>query len=216
MISNMNDTGKLNHLRHSLAHLLAAAILELYPDAKNTIGPAIDNGFYYDFDFAVPFKETDLKKVEQKMREILKTWKGFDCKEVSEKEAKEHFKENSYKLELISELGDAIPKQKITFYTSGQFTDLCRGGHVEDMAEMKKAGWRLSHIAGAYWRGMKKKRCSREFTALLLNQKKPLMPTKRDKKKQKNATIKNLVVSLSSSPSPRLLVQDFPSCSQRV
>ncbi len=154
MIPHMEKNEHLAHIRHSLAHLLAAAVLEFHPDAKNTIGPATDNGFYYDFDFSAPISEKDLGKFEQKMREILKTWKGFSHKEVSEKEARELFAGNPYKLELISGIVEC--GEKITLYTSGNFTDLCRGGHVEDMKEVKSNAFRLSHIAGAYWRGDEK------------------------------------------------------------
>ena len=90
--------------RHTLAHLLAAAVIELYPDAKPTIGPAIDNGFYYDFEFAKPIVEADLKDIEKRMRKILPSWKTIDGKEVSEKEARGLFKGNPYKLELIDEM----------------------------------------------------------------------------------------------------------------
>jgi len=101
-------TDKLHNLRHSLAHLLAAAVLEMYPDAKNTIGPAIDNGFYYDFDFAEGQSpsDKDLPKIEKKMREILKSWKVFESKEIIKKEALETYKDNPYKLELIQEIAD--------------------------------------------------------------------------------------------------------------
>src|SRR5438105_3209213 len=122
--------------RHSLAHLLAAAVLKLYPDTKNTIGPAIDNGFYYDFEFSSPVGDADLEKIEKEMNKILPSWKGFQKREVTEKEAREHFKDNPYKLELIDEI---ITKgEPLTFYTSGEFTDLCRGGHTEDMSEIEK------------------------------------------------------------------------------
>ena len=146
----------LEHIRHSLAHLLSAAILEIYPDAKNTIGPAIDNGFYYDFEFpkGVVLSEKDFAAIEKKMREILKTWKHFEGKEVSTKEARAFFKGNPYKTELIDDLEKN--KEKITLYTSGKFTDLCRGGHVEDTKEIKPDAFRLSRVAGAYWRGDEK------------------------------------------------------------
>lgn len=141
--------------RHSLAHLLAAAVLEIWPNTKNTIGPAIDNGFYYDFEFAKPIAAEDIPKIEKKMREIVKGWKQFDHKEVSATEAKEKFSGNPYKLELIDDLEKA--GEKITFYTSGNFTDLCRGGHVENPAkDIEPSSWKLSHLAGAYWRGDEK------------------------------------------------------------
>jgi threonyl-tRNA synthetase len=148
------NTEKLAALRHSLAHALAAAVLELYPDAKRTIGPAIDNGFYYDFEFSSPISDKDLPAIEKKMREILTTWDGFESKEVSEKEACDIYKNNPYKLELINDI--VAKKEKITLYTSGNYTDLCRGGHAEDAKDLKKAGFKLTHVAGAYWRGDEK------------------------------------------------------------
>jgi threonyl-tRNA synthetase len=147
----MNAMDNLEKARHSLAHLLAAAVLELYPDAKPTIGPAIDNGFYYDFDFALPISEGDLERIEEKMREILPSWSTFEPKEISANEAKELFKTNPYKLELIEEI--AGKGEAITTYTSGTFTDLCRGGHVEDMSTVLLDSFKLERIAGAYWRG---------------------------------------------------------------
>ena len=101
----MNPTSEsLIHIRHTLAHLLAAAILEIYPDTKPTIGPAIDNGFYYDFEFKTPITEKDLKDIEKKMRKLLPSWKEITGKEVSVDEAREVFKGNLYKLELIDEI----------------------------------------------------------------------------------------------------------------
>ncbi|MEK7514494.1 MAG: threonine--tRNA ligase, partial [Patescibacteria group bacterium] len=146
-----NMTEKLQSIRHSLAHLLAAAVGKLYPDAKPTLGPAIDNGFYYDFDFPTPPSTDDLKRIEKTMREILKTWETFESKVVTEKEAKEFFKGNTYKNELIDEI--ASKGEKITLYTSGEFTDLCRGGHVESVKEISPDSFKLNKIAGAYWRG---------------------------------------------------------------
>jgi threonyl-tRNA synthetase len=110
----------LNHIRHSTAHVLAAAVLELYPKTKLTIGPAIENGFYYDFDFAKPISEEDLGKIEQKMAEILPNWTEFTHREVSEQEAREIFKDNPYKLELIDEIvekGEPITLYKAVFGT---------------------------------------------------------------------------------------------------
>ncbi|NLE07452.1 MAG: threonine--tRNA ligase [Parcubacteria group bacterium] len=140
--------------RHSLAHLLAAAVLEIFPDAKPTIGPVIPNGFYYDFDLPLPISENDLEKIENKMREVLKTWDKFEDKEVSAKEAKEFFKDNEYKLELIEELEKA--GEKINFYTAGNFTDLCAGGHIDNVKNIKSGSWKLDRVAGAYWRGDEK------------------------------------------------------------
>lgn len=140
----------LEELRHSAAHLLAAAVLELYPDTKPTIGPAIENGFYYDFEFATPISDKDLKKIEKKMREIVKSWEGFERIEADANEAKKRVAGNEYKQELLDDL---IGKNEpISFYKSGEFTDLCRGGHVEKPKDEIKH-FKLLSLAGAYWRG---------------------------------------------------------------
>src|SRR3989338_5489125 len=140
----------LEHLRHSLAHLLGAAVLDLYPGSKLAIGPAIEDGFYYDIDIPEKVSDTDLPKIEDKMREILKTWKSFEGQEVSADEAKKIFAGNQYKEELINDLAEK--GEKITLYTSGAFTDLCRGGHVEQIKDIDPKAFKLSRLAGAYWR----------------------------------------------------------------
>lgn len=145
---------QLEHLRHSCAHLLAAAVLELFPNAKRTIGPAIANGFYYDFDFGEQkLTEVDLAALEKKMMEIAPTWKKFDRKEVDAKEAKKVFAGNEYKHELIDEFSGE--GQKLTLYTSGNYVDLCRGGHSENPGRELKH-FKLLSLAGAYWRGDEK------------------------------------------------------------
>lgn len=158
--------------RHSLSHLLAAAVLELYPDAKNTIGPAVENGFYYDFEFSSPVGDAVLKKIEKKMKELKKSWKGFEKQKVSEDEANEVFKGNSYKQELIVEIVEK--GEPLTLYKSGDFTDLCRGGHVEDMKEIKEGSWKLSRIAGAYWRGDEKNKMLTRIYGLAFDTKEEL------------------------------------------
>ncbi len=146
---------KLEKIRHSLAHLLAAAVLKLYPDTKITLGPAIEKGFYYDLDFSSHISEKDLPRIEKEMKKILPSWKEFSHKEVTEKEVREFFKDNPYKLELIDEI--VSKGEKITFYTCGEFTDLCRGGHVENPSkEISPDAFKLDRIAGAYWRGDEK------------------------------------------------------------
>lgn len=147
-----NSDEHLNKLRHSTAHLLAAAVLELYPNAKRTIGPAIENGFYYDFD-DLKIGDADLPKIEVKMHEIAKNWKGFERQEVTAQEAKEKFKDNPYKLELIDEFSQ--DGQALTFYQSGDYIDLCRGGHVPHPSSDLKH-FKLLKLAGAYWRGDEK------------------------------------------------------------
>jgi threonyl-tRNA synthetase len=145
---------ELQHLRHSLAHLLAASVLELYPDAKRTIGPAIDDGFYYDFAFSSPISEEDLPKIEAKMRELMPSWTKFEGKEVSADEARNMFADNKYKVELINEF--AGEGQTLTLYTSGNYCDLCRGGHADDISKLDPGCFSLSKLAGAYWRGDEK------------------------------------------------------------
>lgn len=148
----------LEHKRHTLAHLLAASVLQDYPHAKLTLGPAIDNGFYYDIDFSggeTPGDE-DLKKIQKNMKKMLGSWKTFSHKEVSKEDALATFQDNPYKTELINEIADK--GEAITLYTVGEgkteFTDLCRGGHCENPAEEIKAdAFKLDKIAGAYWRG---------------------------------------------------------------
>lgn len=147
----MKQNEKLEHLRHSLAHLLAAAVLELYPEAKRAIGPAIENGFYYDFG-DLKIADEDLPAIEKKMREILKTWKSFERSDVSANEAKKIFHDNPFKHELI----DEYAAEGLTLYTSGNYVDLCRGGHVENAKDIDPKAFKLTHIAGAYWRGDEK------------------------------------------------------------
>lgn len=148
-----NDQNKLELLRHSAAHLLAAAVLKLYPDTKTTIGPAIENGFYYDFEFKEPVSEKDLPRIEKTMRELVKSWKHFEKIDASESEARERVADNQYKLELIDEI--VAKGEPITFYKSGDFIDLCRGGHVDNPSEELR-NFKLLSIAGAYWRGSEK------------------------------------------------------------
>src|SRR5690606_4714093 len=144
----------LEHKRHTLAHLLAAAVLEAYPHAKTTIGPAVDNGFYYDIDFTdgPAVGDADLEAIEAKMKALLPSWTEFSHREVSASEAREVFAGNPYKLELIDELEKN--GETITLYKCGDFEDLCRGGHAENPAkEIDPGSFKLSKVAGAYWRG---------------------------------------------------------------
>jgi threonyl-tRNA synthetase len=143
---------KIEHIRHTLAHLLAAAVLDIYPNAKPSIGPAIDNGFYYDFEFSETVATENLKEIEKKMRKILPSWKEMTGKEVTAEQARTIFKDNPYKLELIDEITNK--GEKITLYSAGDFTDLCRGGHSENPSkDIDQDSFKLSRIAGAYWRG---------------------------------------------------------------
>lgn len=144
----------IEHIRHSLAHLLGAAVMELYPDAQLTLGPAIDDGFYYDVHFAKSLSSDDLPNIEAKMKEILPSWKSVSHKEVSKEEALAHYNGNAFKTELINEIAEKA--EKITLYTMGEFTDLCRGGHTDDLSTIDPESFKLDRIAGAYWRGSEK------------------------------------------------------------
>lgn len=144
----------LDDLRHSCAHLLAAAVKDLWPGTHNAIGPAIENGYYQDFDFGkVKISESDLPKIEERMRKLLKSWGPFKEKQVSIQQALEDFAENPYKVELIKEF--AKEGKKITENDPGNFLDLCRGGHSQNPREELKH-YKLLSIAGAYWRGDEK------------------------------------------------------------
>lgn len=148
------NTEKLGNLRHSTAHLLAAAVMELYPNAKNTIGPSIEDGFYYDFDFGeTKLSSEDLPLIEQRMHEIISSWNSFERHGVTPSEALNEFANNEYKKELINEFTNQ--GSEITIYQSGKFRDLCRGGHVENPNKEIKF-FKLLSVAGAYWRGSEK------------------------------------------------------------
>jgi threonyl-tRNA synthetase len=137
----------INLLRHSCSHMLAAAVKKLFPDAKLGIGPAIDEGYYYDFDIKTPFTPEDLKKISDEMNKIIRSKVDFVQKEISKAEAKKMFKDEPYKLELI----DGLEGDKVSTYTSGDFVDLCAGPHVENSKVLK--AFKLMKVAGAYWKG---------------------------------------------------------------
>jgi len=148
------DQEYLNSLRHSCAHLLAKAVLELYPGAKNAIGPSIDNGFYQDFDMGdVKISNADLAKIEKKMREILPGWQKFIFNEVTLDEARKLFAHNPYKVELAVEF--ANQGKKLSTNDPGGFLDLCKMGHVENPSKELRH-FKLQSVAGAYWRGSEK------------------------------------------------------------
>jgi len=142
----------LETLRHSASHVMADAVTRLYPGTKLGIGPAIENGFYYDFDRPEPFAPEDLEKITAEMRRIIKANAPFEREELSKKEALKLFesRDEKYKLELIKELGD----EQISIYKHGEFIDLCKGPHVESTGRIKV--FKLMSIAGAYWRGSEK------------------------------------------------------------
>jgi threonyl-tRNA synthetase len=149
---------KISHMRHTLAHLLAASVGEIYKfdNVKLTLGPAIDNGFYYDIDFlGEKVSDENLAKIEKVMKKKLAKWTEWEHKEISKDEALKFFKGNVFKIELINEIADR--GEKITTYTCGGFTDLCRGGHTAHPAkEINPEAFKLERVAGAYWRGDEK------------------------------------------------------------
>ncbi|HHW19934.1 MAG TPA: threonine--tRNA ligase, partial [Thermodesulfovibrio thiophilus] len=139
----------LEILRHSVAHIMAHAVKMLFPEVQVTIGPAIEDGFYYDFDRDIPFTEEDLQKIEKKMHEIIKSRQPFIRKELSKKEAIDLFKSlgEFYKIEIINEIND----DKVSIYEEGDFIDLCRGPHIPHTGIVR--AFKLLSVAGAYWRG---------------------------------------------------------------
>ena len=142
---------KLQIVRHSCAHVMAEAVLHLYPNTKIAIGPAIDTGFYYDFDFGdVKISDADFGAIEKEMRKILAGNHDFVCKEVTKEEALKLFADQPYKIELINDLPDG---EKITTYEQDGYLDLCRGPHVANTKEINGQAFKLEKLAGAYWRG---------------------------------------------------------------
>ena len=148
-----SDPDALHILRHSSAHILAQAVLNLYPDAKYGVGPSIENGFYYDFLFNEPLKETDLIEIEKEMVSITKSSQEFNKSEISKKDAKKIFKEQSFKIELITsaESEEGVSGDSVTMYSNDDFNDLCKGPHIPNTKYLKH--FKLTKLGGAYWRG---------------------------------------------------------------
>ncbi len=148
-MKNIKEDEKLSILNHSCAHLLAQAVKHLYPNAKFWVGPAIEDGFYYDIDLGdVTLTEEDLPKIEKEMKKCSKSAKNIVKHEISKEEALKEFKDDPYKLDLISRMND---KDTISTYTQGDFTDLCRGPHVENTKMIKY--FKLTKVSGAYFKG---------------------------------------------------------------
>jgi threonyl-tRNA synthetase len=141
---------KLEKLRHSTSHVMAEAVLHLFPGAKFAIGPSIEDGFYYDFDLPRPLTPEDLETIEARMREIVKAGYPFERREISRQEAEKVFADQPYKLELIADMPEG---EVLSTYTQGEFTDLCRGPHVENTKQINPKAFKLLKVAGAYWRG---------------------------------------------------------------
>ena len=160
------EHSQLYRIRHSTSHIMAEAVLEKFPTAKVAIGPAIEDGFYYDFDLPRSLTPEDLTEIEARMKELIREGQAFVRQEITAQQAKELFKDQPYKLELIEGLEqggldeDGNPTDEripISIYTSGHFTDLCRGPHVQNTREINPDAVKLLNVAGAYWRGDEKR-----------------------------------------------------------
>jgi threonyl-tRNA synthetase len=156
---------------HSCSHIMAEAVQKLYPEAKFSIGPAIEEGFYYDFDVEKPFTPGDLKKIEKEMERLAGKNEKFERREISIGEARKLFRGQEYKLELIEELHKAGQK-KASIYSSGSFTDLCRGPHLENSGAIKAI--RLLKVSGAYWRGNEKNKMLQRIYGIAFPEKRML------------------------------------------
>jgi threonyl-tRNA synthetase len=156
------EESHLYKIRHSAAHIMAQAVLEMFPEAKYTIGPPVENGFYYDFDLPRNLTPEDLEQIEKRMRQIVQGRHEFKKRVVSADEAREIFRDQPYKIELIEglekggldEYGNPLQENpEISIYQHDTFTDLCRGPHVQNTREVRQDAFKLMSIAGAYWRG---------------------------------------------------------------
>ena len=145
---------KLPLLRHSIAHIMAEAVMNVFPGTKVAIGPAVEHGFYYDFDLPTSITQDDLARIEKEMRRLLSTPQNFVKEVIGRQEALELFKDQPYKCELINDLPQDA---EISIYRSGNFVDLCRGPHVANSKEINAQSFKLQKIAGAYWRGDEKR-----------------------------------------------------------
>lgn len=144
-----SDMSDIEKMRHSLAHIFAGVVMEMYPNTKLAIGPSVDNGFYYDVESDHTFSPDDFKEIEKRMRKVVNQDLPFEGKEVSKSDAIKYFDDlnQTYKVEILNELEDG----DITFYSHGDFTDLCKGGHTESTGQV--GAFKLHKVAGAYWRG---------------------------------------------------------------
>ena len=165
---NIKENEDLARLNHSCAHLLAQAIRHLYPEAKFWVGPVISEGFYYDMDLGdVKITEEDLPKIEKEMKKISKDGKRIVRHELTKEEALEMFKDDLYKIDLINNMAEDTV---ISCYTQGDFTDLCRGPHVDSVKEIKY--FKLLKFSGAYYKGDSKIKCFKEYMVYVLELKK--------------------------------------------
>jgi threonyl-tRNA synthetase len=149
-LKDLPKEDRLHRLRHSAAHIMAEAVIEMFPDARIGIGPPIDTGFYYDFELPRPLTPDDLPDIEQRMQKRIKSNVPFEYSSISKDAAREMFKDQPFKLELI----DEIPDEEVGLYKHGEFADLCQGPHVDSTGQV--GAFKLMSVAGAYWRGSEK------------------------------------------------------------
>jgi threonyl-tRNA synthetase len=142
----------IEKIRHSLSHIMAQAVMEFWPKTKLGMGPAIENGFYYDFQLQKPLEEKDLEKIEARMRELILQKQKFEKKNINKRTGKKLFAIQPYKLELLKDL----PGDTVSIYTNGEFTDLCKGPHIKNTKEIDVKSFKLTKTAGAYWKGNEK------------------------------------------------------------
>ncbi len=169
----MNEQEKLDLKRHSLAHLLAAAVLEMFPEAKFGVGPAIENGFYYDIDLPRTLIPEDLPLLEEKMKDIIKHNLPFEKEVIAREKAIELFRQagQAYKVEILSEEAN---EPEVSVYRTGSFVDLCRGPHIDSAGEIDPRSFRLTKIAGAYWRGDEKNKMLQRIYGIAFTDKEAL------------------------------------------
>ena len=181
---------------HSTSHVMAQAVKRLFPDAKLAIGPAIDEGFYYDFDMEESFSPSDIEQIEKEMAKIIAENYSFSRKDVSRDEALSDLEEQNepYKVELVQALEDDA---NISFYNQGEFSDLCAGPHIPSTGKIK--AFKLTSLAGAYWRGDEDNKMLREFTAYHFLKSPCWMNTCIESRKPKSATTANWAGNLTFS-----------------
>ena len=170
-MSEIKEYDELRTLRHSASHILAQAVKRLFPDVKLAIGPAIDTGFYYDFDLDTPLTHGDIEKIEEEMNKIINEDLKFKRKDVSREEALKLMSEKGedYKVQLINDLDES---ENISLYEQGDFTDLCRGPHIPSTKFIK--AFKLTSVAGAYWRGSEKNKMLQRIYGVAFATKKEL------------------------------------------
>jgi len=161
----------IEKIRHSLAHIMASSVLELWPKTKLGMGPAIENGFYYDFHLPKPLQEQDLEEIEKKMKELILQKLKFEKENISKQRAKKLFAIQPYKLELIKDL----PGQNVSIYKTGEFVDLCKGPHINNTKEININAFKLTKTAGAYWKGSEKNKMLTRIYGLAFETEKQLM-----------------------------------------